>query len=163
MMGTAGVIERDLPALDRQDAGLLGEVLGAYLQFARTMGAPVVATWLALDLSMRQLAALLLLAHREVLSVGGLATHLGISRPVASHLVDQLVQRGLVSRNEDTADRRRTWVRLTTQGQDVLERLYWYQHEQGDLRCQLESLATTDLQALARGLRALAEAALQPE
>ena len=162
MMGAAGATERDLPAMDGQDAGLLGEVLGAYRQFARTMRAPVVATWLALDLSMRQLAALLLLAHREVLSVGGLATDLGISRPVASHLVDQLVQRGLVSRSEDTADRRRTWVCLTAQGQDVLERLYWYQHHQGDLRCQLTGLATADLQGLARGLRALAAAALHP-
>ncbi len=163
MRGTAGVIERDLPAMDRQDAGLLGEVLGAYWQFLRTMRAPVVATWLALDLSMRQLAALLLLADRDVLSVGGLATHLGISRPVASHLVDQLVQRGLVSRSEDAVDRRRTWVRLTAQGQDLLDRLYWHQHVHGDLRCHLENLATADLQALARGLRALAEAALQPE
>ena len=149
--------------MDEHDTGLLDDVLRAYRQLVRTMRAPVLATWLELDLSIRQFTAVLLLANRQVLSVGGLATHLGISRPMASHLVDQLVQRGLVSRTEDLADRRRTWVRLTAQGHDVLERLYGYQHAQDDLRCHLEGLATADLQALARGLRALAAAALQPE
>ncbi len=146
--------------MDGQDAGLLGEVLGAYGQLVRSMRASAVTTWLELDLSIRQLTAVVLLANRDVLSVGGLATHLGISRPMASHLVDQLVQRGLVSRTEDAADRLRTWVRLTAHGHDVLEHLY--QYEQSDLRCHLEGLAMADLHALARGLRALVTAALQP-
>src|SRR5260370_23951321 len=97
--GAAGVIERDLAAMDGQDAGLLGEVLGAYLQFARTMRAPALPNWLGLDLSLRQLAAVLLLANRDVLSVGGLPKHLGIRPPVGSPLVKQLLQQRLVSRS----------------------------------------------------------------
>ena len=46
-----------------------------------------------------------------------------VSLPAASRLVDDLVRRGFVERNEDAEDRRMKRVRLTENGSAVIRRL----------------------------------------
>ena len=46
-----------------------------------------------------------------------------VSLPAASRLVDDLVRRGFVERNEDAEDRRMKRVRLTDDGSAVIRRL----------------------------------------
>lgn len=49
-------------------------------------------------------------------TVADVAAHLGVSKQAASQLVEQLVQRGYVTREPDPSDRRARLLRLTERG-----------------------------------------------
>jgi DNA-binding MarR family transcriptional regulator len=73
-----------------------------------------------LDLSFTQIKALCALeTDGEGRSVKALADSLGLSLPTMSRAVDGLYERGLVGREEDSADRRMKRVRLTDAGRRV--------------------------------------------
>jgi DNA-binding MarR family transcriptional regulator len=111
--------------------------------------------WLALDLGMGQLKAMMVLVKHRQLTVGGLARALDLSEPSASLLVDKLAGRGLVARETDPADRRRTFVLPSADGDLLVERLRRSRREL--LTGWLEQMAASDLKALTRGLDALAD------
>ena len=116
--------------------------------------------WLTVDLTTGQLKAMVTLALGGPLAIGDLGRRVGISEPAASLLVDQLETRGLVSREPDPADRRRTLVTPAAAARERFERLL---HGRLDrVFGLLEHLADDDLEALARGLGAL-ENAIQGE
>jgi DNA-binding MarR family transcriptional regulator len=71
-------------------------------------------------LSRPQFGVLLNLRCRGGLSLGDLAARLGLTPPAMSHLVNGLVERGLVSRERDPVDRRRVVLALTDPGREVL-------------------------------------------
>jgi DNA-binding MarR family transcriptional regulator len=72
------------------------------------------------DLSVPQFRALLFLHRQPGASLSAIAEHVGITLPSMSKLVDKLVTRGLVDRQEAAEDRRRVTLTLTAQGQSVL-------------------------------------------
>ncbi len=115
------------------------------------------AELLELDLTMVQVKALAVLGRGGAMPVGGLAEHLKVGLPAASLLVDKLVQMGMVERQEDSHDRRRTLVRLSAKGEQQLTRL----REGGPERIRdwLSELGEEDLAALTRGMEALAHVA----
>lgn len=133
------------------------EVMDAFREVTRSLRYLADTFRLAPDLPVRQLVMLVLVANRGPLSVGALAAHAGVSRPLASHLVDHLVERGLVGRSEDRADRRRTLVRLMPDGEALVQEVY--RHECCDLRPYLQMLSAPQLRVLIDGLRAVAAAA----
>ena len=111
--------------------------------------------WQALDLSMGQLKAMMALGLQGPLPVGSLGRTLGISEPAASLLVDRLEEEGLVHRDQDAADRRRT---LVTPTPEALERIERFRHGRTERALEwVDALADDDLAALSRGLTALAE------
>lgn len=115
---------------------------------------PHDSEWLSLDMGMGQLKAVVVLVKHRQLTVGGLARALDISEPAASLLVDKLVTRGLVSRESDLADRRRTLVVASEQGDLLVERLRRSRQEQ--VAGWLALMEGDDLRALTQGLDALA-------
>jgi DNA-binding MarR family transcriptional regulator len=77
-----------------------------------------------LDLSLSQIRILhLLTGPLDHASLGTLADEIGLSLPATSRSVDALVQRGLVTRTEDAADRRLKAVRATEEAQSLVGRL----------------------------------------
>ena len=58
-----------------------------------------------------------------VTTVAFVAERLGLKHNSAVELVDRSEREGLVAREEDSADRRRTIVRLTRKGERLLDRL----------------------------------------
>jgi DNA-binding MarR family transcriptional regulator len=77
-----------------------------------------------LELSLTQLRALHVLAYEaDQMSLKELADRLGLSLPAVSRSIDGLVQRGLVTRAADAADRRMKQVRATAEAPEVLDRL----------------------------------------
>jgi DNA-binding MarR family transcriptional regulator len=77
-----------------------------------------------LDLSLSQIRILHLLTGRfEHASLKTLSEEIGLSLPATSRSVEALVQRGLVTRSEDAADRRLKAVRATGQAHDLVDRL----------------------------------------
>jgi DNA-binding MarR family transcriptional regulator len=73
-----------------------------------------------LNLGFTQLAALYALADSGTMTVADLADALGRSQSAASRLVDGLVQRQLIERNQDSEDRRQRTLTLTGRGQALL-------------------------------------------
>lgn len=104
-----------------------------------------------LELSFTQIKTLCALeGEEEQRSVKGLADSLGVSLPAMSRAVDGLVERRLVSREEDPADRRMKRVQLTAAGHAVPRAL-----DEGRLSALNDlvgSLAGEQADALARAL-----------
>jgi len=88
------------------------------------------------------------------ISVCEVGRELSIGESAASLLVDQLVRRGHVGRTTDPADRRRVRLVVTAPGEELLRELR--QGGREILSDWLAELGADDLEALARGLRALA-------
>ncbi len=97
-----------------------------------------VEPWLSLDMSTPQFKALILIYEEEGVRMRELARRLGGSFSNATVLVDRLVDRGLVERMADSQDRRVVLVRVTKNGQHLVE----------DLVTSWRSLSTSLLQAL---------------
>ncbi|HEX8997045.1 MAG TPA: MarR family transcriptional regulator [Ktedonobacterales bacterium] len=113
-----------------------------------------ISQWAHLDLSMGQLKALMTLASSDAMNVSELAERLAVSKPTASILVDRLVQLGYIERTEDSEDRRRTLATPTPKGSEIVARLQQGGSER--LARWLELMDSADLEALTRGMRALA-------
>jgi DNA-binding MarR family transcriptional regulator len=101
---------------DVAQAGEFAELFrGVYLTFHRRDGPRS-------QLPNASLAVLEHLAHVGPLTVGEAAAHLNRAQSVVSEIVSHLERQGMLERESDPADRRRTLVWLTGAGQDTLRR-----------------------------------------
>ena len=73
-----------------------------------------------LRLGFTQLAALYVLADGSTMTVGELADEIGRSPSATSRLIDGLVRRRLVERQQEPEDRRQRTLRLTQRGRAIL-------------------------------------------
>ena len=144
-------------AEDKPDDRLIAEVVDLQRLVARALRSTARPHWLELDLTMAQMKTMVVLADERQASIGRVAEVLGITLPTASHLVDRLVKTGLAVRAEDPTDRRRIRTELTPKGEELLSSLRQGQHR---LAAWLQEMEPDDLEALARGLRALARIAM---
>ncbi|HEX5501321.1 MAG TPA: MarR family transcriptional regulator [Thermomicrobiales bacterium] len=80
---------------------------------------PALRRMLEADLTLAELVALHALAHHP-LTIAELAEMLYLSHSAASRAADRLVRDGLVSRQEDPADRRQKRLTLTAEGETLL-------------------------------------------
>lgn len=132
------------------------EALDALRRVQRTLASTLWDRMPAADLSIRQIKALHFVGSCGELSVGALGERLGVKLPAASIQADHLVQAGLLERQDDPEDRRRVILRLTGKGEEVVDS----RREIGAvMREWMEAMPETDLRALTRGLRRLAEVA----
>ncbi len=142
------------PAINkRRRSELVSTIVRAYMDLFMTMQFTSVSHWLMLELSFAQTRALFMLAARIQLTVSELARLLGVGNPTASLLVQQLVERGLVTRSEHPTDRRQTILRLSPKGLEIgagrqKERAKQWQR-------WLSQLSDKELSALAHGLSAI--------
>jgi MarR family transcriptional regulator, organic hydroperoxide resistance regulator len=111
-----------------------------------------VPAWLDLQLTLPQLRTVFIVAHNKTSSVMQIAKHLGIGEPTASHLVERLVQAGLVDRSQDPMDRRRAIVRLSPAGQELVERFLGWEEFLGGW---LHQVPEEDLSLFRHGLNAI--------
>ncbi|MHB8575562.1 MAG: MarR family transcriptional regulator [Dehalococcoidia bacterium] len=79
--------------------------------------------WAKVDLTMPQLKVLLLLGSHGSASVSWLATHMCVSPPNITGILDRLEQRDWVRRTSDQQDRRVVRITLTEEGQHLLRGL----------------------------------------
>jgi DNA-binding MarR family transcriptional regulator len=123
---------------------------------AAVMQEVALPIFLDLDISMAQLKGLVALARSHKSTLSQLAERLRIGRSAASLLVDRMVADGLVERAEDTEDRRRTILRLSWRGEELITHLRQGRAERNPLPTWLAKLSDQDLVALVQGLQALA-------
>lgn len=105
------------------------------------------------DLSVPQFRALAYINSNDGSSLSSLANHIGLTLPSMSKLVDGLVSRGLVARDEYLEDRRRICLRITLQGKSELETV----HDQTEafLSDKMSGLTPEDLAKITQSLQIL--------
>jgi len=132
---------------------LVNTIVQAYMELFMTMQFNSVSHWLMLELTFAQARALFMLAARKELTVSQLAKLLDVGKATASILVQQLVERELVTRTEQETDRRHTLLRLSPKGEEIgagrreQRRKQWQRW--------LSQLSDDELNALAHGLTAI--------
>jgi DNA-binding MarR family transcriptional regulator len=104
------------------------------------------AAWKSLDLSQAQASVLYLLFYHEQASMKEVAEFLGISKSAVTQLLEPLVDKGFVKRQNDQNDRRIVRLNLTPKGSEVLKRLGKYKF--AGLRSALENLSDQELEVL---------------
>ena len=132
---------------------LIGTTISAYMDLFVMMQSAAVAHWLMFELTFAQARALILLAAHKALSVSQLARLLDVGNPTASTLVQQLVERGLVTRTEHETDRRQLVVRLSEKGAEIGAGRRGEREKQWQR--WLSHLDDEELSGLAHGLSAL--------
>jgi DNA-binding MarR family transcriptional regulator len=141
---------------DATDTRLIDHLYGLLKFLLHGHGGDYVRAVGELELSLTQLRALHVLAYDvEQTSLKDLADRLGLSLPTVSRSVDGLVQRGLVTRAEDAADRRMKQVRATPTAPELLERLT--ELRLAGIEAFVATLAPRERTRLAAALAPLAE------
>lgn len=111
-------------------------------------------SWLEADLTMPQVKAMLVLYHRGAVRIGNVALELCMSKNAATALLDRLEALAFAERRPDPSDRRAVLVTLTPAGVDFVGDIL----SAGSISVGrfLEQMSVEDLQALHRGMTALA-------
>jgi DNA-binding MarR family transcriptional regulator len=73
------------------------------------------------DLSVPQFRVLTFLRRHPGTSLSEVAEHIGLTLPAASNLIDRLVNRNLVDRQNTSTDRRRIALALTISGESTMQ------------------------------------------
>ncbi len=112
--------------------------------------------WLHLELTREQLRIMFLLSFKGRSSPGEVAASFGVPRANVTSTIDRLVERGLISRQENPDDRRSHILSLTEEGKSQVERL----REIGAAKVKgvLERMPDNALVSLQKGLDALVKA-----
>jgi DNA-binding MarR family transcriptional regulator len=116
----------------------------------------ILSTFVDFDYSLPQLATLLLLDEEGELTIKRLSEFLGRSISATSRLLDQLVERGMVSRREDEHDRRSKRIAITEQGRMLIATL---ERRRADAQLSVMEYYSTEEQVeINRAMDLLAEA-----
>ena len=140
---------------------LVDAALAAFTDYFLVLRQAAEPIWARLDLTISQLKSIILLDSTGPMTIGTLGNRLGIGRPSASILTDQLVQLGLVDRVEDKQDRRRTLVHITATGSELVLHLLRGNTEM--MRHWYDRLTDEELAALQTGFRALTTIIAAPD
>ncbi len=108
-----------------------------------------------LGITLSQLKALGALENQEQLPLSELAARMQLSLPAVSRLVESLVKRGWVTREEAPEDRRCKLIQITPEALATYRELAALRVSA--LRAFVETFSSEELDALAPGLRLLAQ------
>jgi len=131
----------------------LDEVVDTCLRIFGALQQRSVTDWMEVDLSTAQLKVLFTVNYNGPLPISRIAHIVGIGAPTASHLVEKLVQAGLLERIESDTDRRIVHAQITPAGRQITLRL---RAGRADiLQRWVSELAPADRVALSQGVRAV--------
>jgi DNA-binding MarR family transcriptional regulator len=112
-----------------------------------------------MDISPLHFEVMVLLKEAGTLHVAGISERLSIARAQMTHLIDRLVDLGIVERQMNKADRRMTNIMLTGKGAAIIE-----EREiriRSAIRETLSRLTREDLESLSDSLRKLRDVLLK--
>src|SRR3954447_14231384 len=104
-----------------------------------------------------QLRVLVMLSQDERVNVNAVAAELGVNASNASRTCDRLVERGLLRRKDDPADRRRVLLSLTKTGHRLITTVM--DHRRREFAEIVADMRDTDRRGLMRSLQAFTTAA----
>jgi DNA-binding MarR family transcriptional regulator len=108
-----------------------------------------------LDLTVPQVCVLMFLRPAPQ-RIGRLAERLSTSLPSATSIANRMEQRGLIEREHDETDGRAVLCRLTSSGEELIDRLY--QHQRGLMATRFESLSLGELGTVSHAFELMARA-----
>jgi DNA-binding MarR family transcriptional regulator len=106
-----------------------------------------------------QLSCIKYAAFHSEPSVGEIANGLAISNAASAKLIDRLVRKKLLTREEDAQDRRVLKIALTSRGHELLDDIESI--ERAQFNAILARMSSAEIQALETGLTAFLKAALE--
>jgi DNA-binding MarR family transcriptional regulator len=112
----AGARDCDFPRTADGCAGLLLEALPHLMSSLREM----LEETDNLELTVPQFRTLLFVHRHKKANLSDAASHLGLTLPSTSKMVDHLVRREILGRESDETDRRKIVIRLTERGDAML-------------------------------------------
>lgn len=144
-------------------ADVLAQIAELEPQMLRSLGPAQARDWVDVDLTMAQLKMMFVLScamgptSDPGLRVSAVARGLGVTLPTVTAVMDKLVERGLVRRDDDPLDRRQHVCRLTPDGQALIQRLM--AGRRAFTHALMEQLDDDELAAFLRGMQVLMAAA----
>lgn len=142
---------------------VIAEILDLEPAMHRAMGPARPKNWVDVEITMSQLKILFVL-HSSILPGGAhgllvteVARFLGVTLPTVTAVMDKLVERELVRRDEDPNDRRQHVCRLTSTGQQLVESLI--AGHRAYTEALLAYMEDDDLTVILRGMHLLIDAA----
>jgi DNA-binding MarR family transcriptional regulator len=136
---------------------LVREIIELQRQVSRALGQYTPDTWMELNVTIAQLKSLVFIAKEGATNLRKLAAALGVTPSNVTGIIDRLVEQGLVSRQENSEDRRMLVLQATDKGKALLDNLR--ERRISHLSEVLARMNQEDLSSLARGLSSLAKAA----
>ncbi len=105
------------------------------------------------DISVPQFRAMGYIDRNDGASLSDLASHIGLTMPSMSKLIDGLVSRKLVTRASHSTDRRRICLSLTPLGREELREAHRFTEKY--LADRISGLDESDLQTITRAMQIL--------
>jgi DNA-binding MarR family transcriptional regulator len=149
-----------MPRVNNQRSTLISETATLYAHVARLLDPVRLLVWEEMGITFPQLRILFRIDANPHIDLRGLADALHISASAASQQVDKLVAKGLLTRSDDPADRRRLHLELTPQAEEAVGEISRSIQEYSTNL--IESFSDDDLQTLHRLLGMLVEANTPP-
>ncbi len=143
--------------INTNDSEILARNIGQFRRaIVREFVFNILSAFADFDYSLPQLATLLLLEEEGELSIKQVSEFLWRSLSATSRLLDQLVERGMVSRREDEHDRRSKRIAITEQGRVLIATL---EQRRADAQLSVMDYYSAEEQAvIKRAMALLAEA-----
>lgn len=139
-----------MPSLEEHLFGLLSLLQHVAVRF----GAHKTPTGMRIGLTGLQVAVLAVVFREENPTMSEVAAEQFVHRPAATRVVNELVERKLLARTPDPADRRVVRLRLTPKGRETVDRVHAEAH--AHISSVLQRMTADERQALLLGLTGLA-------
>lgn len=139
-----------------EKAELVREIIELQRKVDRARRQREPGPWMDLPLTIAQLKSLFFISNQGSTNLGNLAAALGVTPTNTTGIVDRLVKKKLVSRNEDTQDRRMLLLQATTKGEELVTNLR--DRRRGHVSEVLALMSMDELVTLAQGLTSLVKA-----
>jgi DNA-binding MarR family transcriptional regulator len=145
----------------RDKESLIADILSLADRLFRELLPTVPRDILSLDITMPQMKILLILYVGGSMRMSAIASRLDVTLPTASSLVDRLVEKQYVLREDDPDDRRVVLCHLSAKGTAALASI-WHS---STIRCRelLQAMEGSKLAMFAEALRAMYDAARAEE
>ena len=139
-----------------EKAELVREIIELQRKVDRARRQRELGPWMDLPLTIAQLKSLFFISNQGSTNLGNLAAALGVTPTNTTGIVDRLVKKKLVSRNEDAQDRRMLLLQATTKGEELVTNLR--DRRRGHMSEVLALMSMDELVTLAQGLTSLVKA-----
>ncbi len=110
--------------MSNDEQTIVNDILAISERIFAVLPVTVPSEWFSSDLTVAQLRILLLLQMHTSSKMSIIASELGITLPTTTGIVDNLVKKGLVTRDTDSNDRRLVICKLSPAGQ-ILINMIW--------------------------------------
>jgi MarR family 2-MHQ and catechol resistance regulon transcriptional repressor len=105
------------------------------------------SAWNKIGLSHSQVGMLFMILHRKDSNVKQIAEHLGVTKSAITQLLEPLVTKGFIERQNDPDDRRIVRFSLSDKGKKTLKEIH--KQKFSGIRSGLDSLTIDELKTLA--------------